>query len=275
MAGRCNGEHLARLKMELSALPPPVSCNGNHLSADRAMVLDSVFCNAREIDTTTGRQLERSKIVQMGFPEFSTVDWEIAFRTVNQRWEEYEKMLDEPDPWVRLNLLKASNDRLLEEQRQLRDAGTFRIWIGRRGIGRRVAGIFIVNMSPDILKPIYLEFQAKNENALLQIAIALEELRQKTGDYPQRLDDLVPEFLDSVPVDLVDNRPFLYSMAGDPLVASSPYDPQSGFLSPRGLTLPVNSVEDWLKQNVQIRPERTLGEIMDDIQKRFDSGEEK
>lgn len=46
------------------------------------------------------------------------------------------------------------------------------------------------------------------------VGIALELFRRANGDYPYTLDELVPEFLESVPVDIFDGRPLRFMMAG-------------------------------------------------------------
>lgn len=43
-----------------------------------------------------------------------------------------------------------------------------------------------------------------------RIAIALERYRMKHGEYPEKLDAVVPEFLEKLPLDLVTMEPFLY-----------------------------------------------------------------
>jgi len=46
------------------------------------------------------------------------------------------------------------------------------------------------------------------------VGIALERFRRARGDYPYTLDELVPEFLESVPVDIYDGMPLRFTMAG-------------------------------------------------------------
>jgi len=52
-------------------------------------------------------------------------------------------------------------------------------------------------------------------------ALAVERFRRKTGRLPEKLDELVPEFLDEVPLDPFDGKPLRYSVREDAYVIHS------------------------------------------------------
>jgi hypothetical protein len=53
-----------------------------------------------------------------------------------------------------------------------------------------------------------LRFEAEKESA--RVAIALEQFRLDTGKLPERLEELVPKYMDKVPIDPFDGKPLRY-----------------------------------------------------------------
>jgi hypothetical protein len=58
-------------------------------------------------------------------------------------------------------------------------------------------------------------FQAQTHAEMVVCAIALKRCQLSHGNYPDRLDDLVPEFLTTLPVDYMDGRTLRYRRVGD------------------------------------------------------------
>ena len=73
-------------------------------------------------------------------------------------------------------------------------------------------------------------------------AIAVERYRRKEGKLPQRLDDLVPDFLPQIPTDPFDGRPLryrvreeeylIYSVGADRVDNGGHADPELGDIDP-------------------------------------------
>jgi hypothetical protein len=56
---------------------------------------------------------------------------------------------------------------------------------------------------------------AEARRRILSAAIALERYRGRHGNYPKALQELVPELLQSTPIDFMDGKPLRYRLAAD------------------------------------------------------------
>ena len=65
--------------------------------------------------------------------------------------------------------------------------------------------------------PYVLEIQARHEalTSCARVAVALELLRKRTGEYPQTLDALIPDILAAIPIDPFDGQPVRYVRSED------------------------------------------------------------
>ncbi|MEM7388185.1 MAG: hypothetical protein AAF514_24895 [Verrucomicrobiota bacterium] len=72
----------------------------------------------------------------------------------------------------------------------------------------------------DLSIPVFVvgaEQALKNEATvrLLRLGIALERYRLKNGTYPNALIHLAPEFLETLPMDPITDKPMVYRLEGD------------------------------------------------------------
>ncbi len=74
--------------------------------------------------------------------------------------------------------------------------------------------IFSKMMFPNLLKLYQKSAVAQTELDEAVIACALERYRTAKGKYPERLDALVPQFIDKTPTDVCNGQPFKYRLAG-------------------------------------------------------------
>lgn len=65
-------------------------------------------------------------------------------------------------------------------------------------------------MAPDVLLDLDVCYRAQARQSIARTAIAIERYRRSHGQTPKTLDELVPEFLDQLPVDPFDGAPLRY-----------------------------------------------------------------
>jgi len=73
----------------------------------------------------------------------------------------------------------------------------------------------IVSLMPTYSKTALRPMRAETDRALCLTAIALNRHALRHGNYPAKLDALVPEFLSAVPVDYMDGQPIKYRLNAD------------------------------------------------------------
>lgn len=82
------------------------------------------------------------------------------------------------------------------------------------GLGR-VRGLLSSLLSPVMESSLARLARFETEQELLVTALALERFVLRHGQYPERLDELVPEFLAAVPIDRMDGQPLRYRREAD------------------------------------------------------------
>jgi hypothetical protein len=70
--------------------------------------------------------------------------------------------------------------------------------------------VMVKSLAPALTRLPVLDLRARVHLGLARTALAAERYRLATGRVPDRLEDLVPQYLDRVPTDLFDGRPIRY-----------------------------------------------------------------
>jgi len=70
-------------------------------------------------------------------------------------------------------------------------------------------------LRPNIGKALKRWLRMETERQLVLAAIGVERFRLRHGHYPEKLSQLVPEILPSLPVDFGDGQPLRYQREGD------------------------------------------------------------
>lgn len=83
------------------------------------------------------------------------------------------------------------------------------------GFGERLRGVLPRMLIPALGRASAKAFRAETESALHQTAIALRRHQLRHGRLPERLDQLVPDFLGQVPIDGMDGQPLRYRRDSD------------------------------------------------------------
>jgi len=63
---------------------------------------------------------------------------------------------------------------------------------------------------------------------VIDMAFALADSKERIGQYPEALDELIPEYLSSVPIDPVSGEPIKYSRNGEGYTVTAPHLHGSG-----------------------------------------------
>jgi len=208
-SGKCSAADLQRLARELDSLPAIPMMGKQHLNSERAMGLDFIINIGRygpmpwtgDFSSIYGEPGSKSGLADRLFR--STVNWEVVCIETNGFYDRLEAQL-EPDDLFR----KAAQIRTIEPWLKALQAevdSPSKI-VGSVLAGRASRGRMIANRMAGLLMPaIQQVFDAGRriaaQNGITRIAIALELYRLERGEYPGELTALVPEFLETLPLD--------------------------------------------------------------------------
>jgi hypothetical protein len=82
--------------------------------------------------------------------------------------------------------------------------------LGRKARSEMVANVIIALLLPPVSAAIEAEDRTNSQMALIRLAAALAVYRAERGEYPEKLEALVPDVLEKLPVDLYRGKPFAY-----------------------------------------------------------------
>lgn len=142
-----------------------------------------------------------------------SADWNEVLRHCNASWDECELALAVTDRDTRLQLLgKLDHGRELYDRALILELLPNLLWT------RKLRGQGIAPMVNEVLMPEWTMYELSYLNAnsrldLDEISLALEAFRGAKGDYPAGLGELVPEFLEKLPLDRFNDRPYSYTIA--------------------------------------------------------------
>lgn len=94
-------------------------------------------------------------------------------------------------------------------------ASLIRVFLSRKSRGEMIATTFLALMGPGISSVIEAENHSVDELRLARTAAALAVWRLEQGNYPNELEQLVPDLLPKLPMDASWNKPFHYEQRGE------------------------------------------------------------
>jgi len=231
--GDCGADDLERLATIMSSLPEFPMFAARQLNFDRLRVLDVVTMRGRmgpmphpaktdfsadPFGDELGQTSLSDKIVR------SPVDWEAALRGVNSAFDGVIDATNTDDIGARMDAWKKVNSQARQVNSNLRETGSVgKNWLaGRSGRGRDI-GEWVSNVVVSPNSSVHeASVRGATEELLLITSIALQRYKLQNGEYPERLEQLEPEFLDTVPTDLFSGNSLVYDgLAGDPFLLYS------------------------------------------------------
>lgn len=139
-----------------------------------------------------------------------SIDWSIV-TDVSGIYTEIEEVWKEPSDSLRLEQLRRIEERIAEEEQRITSLGKDEIANLEPGDRNAIFGTLLYCMdSPSITVVGEMDIRARSSRDLSEIALALELFRLKYGKFPSRLEELKPEFLETLPVDRFSDEPLRY-----------------------------------------------------------------
>jgi hypothetical protein len=187
----------------------------------------------------------------------TSLDWNLVLERVNDHFDDLESALGQPTHATRQaaleSLARALRERAAARERSAWNAvgdGFLQVCSRWHRSDRLADRLLEEEGSPDIC--IFLSTDVRL--ALTKTAAALVAWRADRGPgappYPERLDDLVPNYLAAVPLDPFADEPFIYERRGDGYLLAS--------VGADGVYDGGDDVDGWIRggewQAVQVQP---------------------
>ena len=150
-------------------------------------------------------------------------DWATAARVINRSFDRLVSALKQETFAKQV----AALDEIGEEMKlmQMKTSDPFRIALvcasGRGAKGTHMGELLTQVWTPSCHVLVYATWIVAAEHQLSQIVFALEIYKAKHGKYPKKLDDLIPEHFEKVPLDPFVEKPFQYTSTDDQYVLYS------------------------------------------------------
>jgi type II secretory pathway pseudopilin PulG len=222
--GNLTAEQARRFRADLQALAPLPNMVDKFDVAERFMVLDTVTSMARDglaaLDgLTDSGDWESAVEGQVSRRTGSLMlDWDAMLRMVNTHYDQLVEAGRDADRPKRAEALNEFDEAMEEECKrslQLRSLAKSLLTEGpRKMASENTVKIMLALMIPPLSASLQAEDRAVMTFQLTEVALALAGYRVDHGRYPERLEQLVPEYLDTVPPDLFTGDALRYQTSG-------------------------------------------------------------
>jgi hypothetical protein len=217
----CNPDaELARQVLaDLNALEKPCDVVRSFGKGERLFMADTVimllqndeYLNVVDFGNSGGG------ILNFGLTAMSCrVDWNHVLREGNRWFDRLHEAANEPDYQARRIAMIEYQAELSAEVESVKNPAR----IATTFLNTRARSAWVADSLLDLLMPA-LEAALKAEERatvfldLTRVAAALAVYRAEHGEYPEKLDDLIPSVLEKLPEDLYSGNPFKYSRKPD------------------------------------------------------------
>lgn len=255
---RLSVEEARQIRSDLASLPPFKNMTSSLNSTERIGTLDAVVRSSRQ-GLGALEELASFNSASEGSPltpllNTLAVDWNEVLRDVNVWYDRIAAAMREPNRETREAAIDQLIRTLHQREQKLRQPTSLAAGvISRAERSKIVAGAVISMLTPAFQAATAAEDRTNAKLELLQLAAPLAVYRAEHGQYPEKLEDLVPGILGKLPVDSFKSKAFLYRRTDD------------GYLL---YSLGANGIDDGGSNEQQNLFHGRLLEDIDDLQER-------
>jgi hypothetical protein len=208
-------EQIAQIRKDLDALPPLAGVAMALDQSERLAAIDSF------VRVAVGGQQEM--LSQMGLDndalvvlDVVSVDWNLVLQEANgwyDRLVSAARMTDRDERNAAIQKINGDVDRLIAQSRAAPSIAAAVVSRQQRSefVSAMMLGLFL----PAVSMAIDREDEQNVVMQLTRLAAALAQFRAANGAYPEKLDELVPGVLKTLPNDPYSGKPLIYVRDGD------------------------------------------------------------
>ncbi len=207
LAQPLTANQIAKYEADLSQLPPFRSAAETIDQCERIFILDSIQAIWK------GRRVVHDSEALDGLVRVGRFDVNVVLRRCNSLYDDFATAMKQDDLRDRMAALKSVVE--IAKRRTKDSISTARIvsrlvWESRRSYSESIADLLLGALSPAMVQLQTAADRALVYRDLLQVGLALAKYRDTHGDYPNRLESLVPQFLKRLPIDRYIDQPLHY-----------------------------------------------------------------
>lgn len=193
--------------LTLQQLPPLKSMADTFDRYERLSYADAVLAMA------TGRN---NAVGTLGEDISDVADWDIALREGNEYFDRIVDAAKIPQRDIRAEVI-ATIDKELEERAASNKSVSTRISaaLSKEERSKAMSNVMLCNLFPSIKVSLVADERGVTKRRLTIVAAALALHRFEEGSYPDNLEQLVPEIIKELPIDLYSGRQFIYQRKVD------------------------------------------------------------
>lgn len=215
-AAELTADQWAALQKDIDALPPRSRLAHMLDRGERFGVLDSILGVAEDGPEALAGLSDGNLDNPLTKLAIRGVDWNIPLKTANEWMDRFVAVAKIEDPRER-----ALATAKLEADLHAMVAGTKEPWslvgavLSSRRASEKIGDIFVAFLMPAISAMFQAEARTETNESLLVIGLALARYKAEQGEYPEKLEQLVPNFVKVLAADAFAATPFVYTKRGD------------------------------------------------------------
>jgi hypothetical protein len=222
--GELTTEQTERILQDLNALPSFSSMAQCLDEGERAWALDAFI----RVGSGGGGELFgvlTGDPNETGSTAFNivSVDWNLVLRETNRWYDRLAAAAKMPDRKARAAAMEKVDADIQRLQAELHTPAQMLAGVlSRKQRSRLVSGIMLGLFLPAISAATEAEDRANTVLELTRLAAALAVYRAEHGEYPEKIDDLVPGVIEKLPLDVYNAKAFIYKRQGEEFLLYSP-----------------------------------------------------
>jgi len=212
--GKLTPEQARTIERDLATLANFSAMAESLNSSERLAFIDAVI----QFDTVDDPSMRNDLGVssEVGLLNTVSVDWNIVLRTGNEFFDRYAEAARMADRNRRVQTYKQIQNDLQQLQQITREPATLAAGvISRRRRAEIVSAVMLNLFLPALEAATNAQDRANTRLELLRLAAALAVYRAEHGEYPEKLDALMPNAVEMLSVDLYNSKPYIYKRTDD------------------------------------------------------------
>ncbi|WP_437226663.1 hypothetical protein SH661x_004704 [Planctomicrobium sp. SH661] len=219
-SGRLNAEQLAELRKAFAQIPPMPPAALAADVGERAIIHQEIELLETDEDSRIGffEDAEHQKEDASQIKSLDKTDWKLAVQRADEVHDLIVQALRTKDRNAQNELFQKLDEAYAQWEAtvdQKTEDFSKAIQKDVPGMSRWIGENMAMSLRPIYRQRRFAEDRDAVRRSIIAVGLALESYQREHGKFPEKLEQLVPEYLDAVPVDAATDKPFSYTVEGE------------------------------------------------------------